>query len=127
MTSEHSILEQSDKDTHDASDVRDATDYNTDSNDKSIIGRAIDKIKYWFTDKSVIAATIATSIVIILIAIIIYFVIKRKRSNKINNKKEEFSASNDISNEFDYVNSVIYSTLGDVSGLKNIDSKTVTA
>lgn len=121
MTSEHSILEQSDKDTHNVSD------YDTDSNDKSVFGRAIDKIKYWFTDKSVIAATIAISIFIILIAIIIYFIIKRKRSNKINNKKEGFSASNDISNEFDYVNSVIYSTLGDVSGLKNIDSKTVTA
>lgn len=122
MTSEHSILEQSDKDTHDASD------YDTDSNYKSVFGRAIDKIKYWFTDKSVIAATIAISIIIIiLIAIIIYFIIKRKRSNKINNKKEGFSASNDISNEFDYVNSVIYSTLGDISGLKNIDSKTVTA
>lgn len=121
MTSEHSILEQSDKDTHDTGD---ATDYNTDSNDKSVFERAIDKIKYWFTDMRVIAAI---SIFVVLIVIIIYFIIKRKRSNKLNNKKEEFSASNDISNEFDYVNSVIYSTLGDVSGLKNIDSKTVTA
>lgn len=126
MASEHSILEQSDKDTHDTGD---ATDYNTDSNDKSVIGRAIDKIKCWFTNISVISVFIVIVIaaLIAIIAIIVYFVIKRKRSNKLNNKKEEFSASNDISNEFDYVNSVIYSTLGDVSGLKNIDSKTVTA
>ena len=123
MTSEHSILEQSDKDTHDTSD---ATDYNTDSNDKSVFERAIDKIKYWFTNIKVIYVFIVI-VIAALIAILVYFVIKRKRSNKLNNKKEEFSASNDISNEFDYVNSVIYSTLGDVSGLKNIDSKTVTA
>ena len=123
MTSEHSILEQSDKDTHETGD---ATDYNTDNNDKSVIGRAIDKIKCWFTNTSVISVFIVI-VIAALIAIIVYFVIKRKRSNKLNNKKEEFSASNDISNEFDYVNSVIYSTLGDVSGLKNIDSKTVTA
>lgn len=123
MTSEHSILEQSDKDTYETGD---ATDYNTDSNDKSVIGRAIDKIKYWFTNINVISVFIVI-VIAALIAIIVYFVIKRKRSNKLNNKKEEFSASNDISNEFDYVNSVIYSTLGDVSGLKNIDSKTVTA
>lgn len=122
MTSEHSILEQSDNDT------RDTTDDNTDSNDKSVFERAIDKIKYWLTDKRVIIVIVLISISIVaLIAIIVYIVIKRKRSNKTNNKKEEFSASNDISNEFDYVNSVIYSTLGDVSGLKNIDSKTVTA
>lgn len=122
MTSEHSILEQSDKDT------RDTTDNYVDSNDKPVVERVIDKIKYWLTDRRVIVGIILISIFIVaLIAIIIYFTIKRKRSNKLNNKKEEFSASNDISNEFDYVNSVIYSTLGDVSGLKNIDSKTVTA
>lgn len=125
MTSEHGILEQSDKDTHNTSD---ATDYDTDSNDKSVFERAIDKVKYWLTDKRVIIVIVLISISIAtLIAIIVYFVIKRKRGNKVNNNKEEFSASNDISNEFDYVNSVIYSTLGDVSGLKNIDSKTVTA
>ena len=123
MTSEHSILEQSDKDTYETGD---ATDYNTDSNDKSVIGRAINKIKCWFTNIKVISVFIVI-VIAALIAINVYFVIKRKRSNKLNNKKEEFSASNDISNEFDYVNSVIYSTLGDVSGLKNIDSKTVTA
>ena len=119
MTSEHSILEQSDKDT------RDATDDNTDSNDKSVFGRTIDKIKCWLTDIRVLS--VIAIVIVSLIAIIVYLVIKRKRSNKVNNKKEEFSASNDISNEFDYVNSIIYSTLGDVSGLKNIDSKTVTA
>ena len=122
MTSEHSILEQSDKNTH---ETRDTTDYNTDGNDKSVFERAIDKVKCWLTDIRILS--VIAIVIVALIAIIVYFVIKRKRSNKLNNKKEEFSASNDISNEFDYVNSVIYSTLGDVSGLKNIDSKTVTA
>ena len=51
----------------------------------------------------------------------------RKRKENDDYKKEGFSASNSISNEYDYVNSVIYATLGDLSGLEKINANAIAA
>lgn len=84
----------------------------------------MNKIKEFKQDHPVLFwVIIAMVIVVVLIGIIVtvYSVNKKKKKES----KEEFSASNDINDEFDYVNSVIYSTLGDVSELEKINSAAV--
>ena len=60
------------------------------------------KILFWVILVIVIVAFIA------IIAVIVYMVNKNK-----NKPKENYASSDDISSEFDYVNSYIYSTLGE--------------
>lgn len=84
----------------------------------------MDKIKEFKKNHSVLFWLIIAAVVITLIGIIVaivYAVNKKKKEES----KEGYSASNDINDEFDYVNSVIYSTLGDVSELEKINSAAV--
>ena len=59
--------------------------------------------------------TVLMLLVIAVVAIVIYFIGRNK-----NKPKENFSSSDSISNEFDYVNSYIYSTLGE-DGSEKVD------
>ena len=82
------------------------------------------KIKEFKKNHFVLFWVIIITIIIALIGIIVavvYIVNKKKKKES----KEGYSASNDINDEFDYVNSVIYSTLGDVSELEKINSTAV--
>ena len=79
-------------------------------NDEGIIG----EIKKFRQNHSVLFWLIIVVIVILLISVVVVLLVnRRKRKDKSEEKKEEFTASDSLSNEFDYVNSYIYSTLGE--------------
>ena len=76
---------------------------------------------------------ILAAVTAVIIGLIIWAVCSRnvktvtKKPDDDDEGKEGFSASNSISNEYDYVNSVIYATLGDMSGLEKINANAVAA
>ena len=82
------------------------------------------KIKEFKKNHSVLFYMVIIFVVVALIGIIvaIVYVVNKKKKEE---SKEGYSASNEINDEFDYVNSVIYSTLGDVSELEKINSAAV--
>lgn len=84
----------------------------------------VSKIKEFKKNHTVLFYMIIVFVVAILIAtiVVIVYVVNKKKKEK---SKEKYSASNDINDEFDYVNSVIYSTLGDVSELEKINNSAV--
>ena len=79
-----------------------------------------------------IIVVLALAAVALIVVLIVYFVVWKpkddeKTQQNDDDKKEGFSASNSISNEYDYVNSVIYATLGDLSGLEKINANAIAA
>ena len=82
----------------------------------------IDKIKD-FKKKHAIGFWVIVGVIVAVIAIIISTIIGViiSRKNKSGGSSEEkFMASNNINNEFDYVNSYISSTLGDSTAMDGI-------
>lgn len=102
------------------------TSSNENSKNKSNKGFA-NKLKEFKKNHTVLFWLIIAAIVILLIGIIVVVVVivTTNKKKKDEESKEGYSASNSISNEFDYVNSVIYSALGDLSGLQNINAGSV--
>lgn len=98
-------------------------DNNTSSNEKSKNKGFGNKLKEFKKNHTVLFWLIIAAIVILLIGIIVVVVVivTTNKKKKDEESKEGYSASNNISNEFDYVNSVIYSALGDLSGLQNLN------
>ena len=71
---------------------------------------------------------ISLIIVIIVVAIIVTsLTVSKRRKNKSGgiNEKEKYKASDNIGHEFDYVNSYIYSTLGDSTETNEINAGSV--
>ena len=101
-------------------------DLNDDLNDTHVENGDgfMGKIKEFKKNHSVLFYTIIIFVVVALIGIIvaIVYVVNKKKKKE---SKEGYSASNQINDEFDYVNSVIYSTLGDVSELEKINNAAV--
>ena len=95
----------------------------THAEDNGLMG----KIKEFKKNHSILFWVIIVSVVIALIGIIVVvvYIVNKKKREKEEENKEGFAASNDINDEFDYVNSVIYSTLGDVSELEKINKNAV--
>lgn len=95
-------------------------------NDKNDKGNGfMNKIKEFRKNHSVLFWVIIAVVIIALIGIIVTVVYVVNKKKKKETSKEGYSASNDINDEFDYVNSVIYSTLGDISELEKINSAAV--
>ena len=76
---------------------------------------------------ALVAAGIIGLIVWAMCSHVVKTATKKSDDDDDKDKKEGFSASNSISNEYDYVNSVIYATLGDLSGLEKINANAVAA
>lgn len=89
-------------------------------NDDGFVG----KIKDFKKNHTVLFYMIIIFVIVALIGIIIVIVYAVNKKKK-EESKEGYSASNEINDEFDYVNSVIYSTLGDASELEKINSAAV--
>ena len=97
-----------------------------DTHDKNDDG-FMNKIKKFKKNHSILFYVIISFIIVVLIGIIVVVVytIVNKKKKKNEDSKEGYSASNNINDEFDYVNSVIYSTLGDISELEKINNEAV--
>lgn len=97
---------------------------NENSNEKGL-WNYIDEYK---NEHPILFWVIIISCVVILIGVILAIIFTVKKNKKKGGETNEtFTASNDINDEFDYVNSVIYSTLGDMSGLEKINKNAVLA
>ena len=101
-------------------------DVNVESNveSKGWMGKVKDEVNDFRKNHPVIFWG-GLSLLIVVVIVIIIVIIYRVNKKKDEESKEGYSASNDINDEFDYVNSVIYSTLGDVSELEKINSASV--
>ena len=71
---------------------------------------------------------ISLVIVIVVVAIIVTsLTVSKRRKNKSGqgDEKEKYKASDNIDHEFDYVNSYIYSTLGDSNEINEMNAGSV--
>lgn len=71
----------------------------------------VDKIKKFKNDHKILFWCIVATLIILIVAVVVVIIIYSNKNK--TEEKENYSSSNDISSEFDYVNSYIYSTLGE--------------